>query len=359
MSKVLTPLPAEGRFGATRPMSPLPRLLATGLFLVLAALTALLVARAWTGSVADAAGQHPPALAGPAVLAPKLALGLALAATGLAAALVIALARGFTGANVSKSPFAAARAELSTWSKLAESTVAQGAELNRERDVRRRAEQDVQLKQQLLNQSLEEKIRLGQNLHDGIIQSLYAVGLTLESARNLLKSEPEEADRRLEQCRAALNGAIRDARAYLTGLAPENLRHTNFAAALTSLLDELGAGSAAKFEIHADTEAAAQLAPEQVLDVLQIAREAASNALRHGGATQVTVRVERGERAVCLLVQDDGKGFDASAQRNGGHGLANMRARAEHLRGTLDISSLPGQGTRVLANIPILPPPTV
>lgn len=343
-------------------MSPLPRLLATGLFVLLAALTALLVAPAWHGTFADPSGVRPiasssangPGLALPALLAPKVALGLALGATGLAAALVISLARHSVGSVLSKSPFATARAELSTWSKLAETSVAQGAELNRERDVRRRAEQDVQLKQRLLNQSLEEKIRLGQNLHDGIIQSLYAVGLTLESARTLLRSKPDEADQRLEQCRTALNGAIRDARDYLTGLAPESLRHTNFASALTSLLEELRAGTPIEFEIRADADAAALLTPEQALDVLQIAHEAASNALRHGGASHVTVRMHQGERQVCLLVQDNGAGFDPAVGRDGGHGLANMRARAEHLRATLAVSSRPGQGTRVLVNVPIL-----
>ncbi len=366
MSKVLTPRGSGGNVGLSS-MSPLPRLLATGLFVLLAALTALLVAPAWQGTFADPTGLRPIASAGgngpvaarPALLAPKVSLGLALGAMGLAAALVISLARHSAGSGLSKSPFATARAELTTWSKLAESSVAQGVELNRERDVRRRAEQDVQLKQRLLNQSLEEKIRLGQDLHDGIIQSLYAVGLTLESARALLRSKPDDADQRLEQCRTALNGAIRDARNYLTGLAPESLRHTNFASALTSLLEELCTGCPAEFEIRADADAAALLTPEQALDVLQIARESASNALRHGGASHVTVRMHQGDRQICLLVQDNGAGFDPATQRDGGHGLVNMRARAEHMHGTLEVSSRPGQGTRVLANIPIMQPSIV
>ena len=342
-------------------MPPLPRLLATALFVVLAALTALLVAPSWQSThpeLTSANATSQPSMARAANLVPRIALALGLLGMGLAGALVISLARGSLAAVPSRSPFVVARADMGTLSKLAETSVAQGEELNRERDVRRRAEQDVQFKQHLLTLSLEEKIRLGQDLHDGIIQSLYAVGLTLESARALLQHEPAEADRRLEQCRTALNSAIRDARSYLTGLAPESLRHTNFSQALSALLEELRAGGTAGFELRVDDEAAALLSPEQTLDALQIAREAVSNALRHGGASHITVRVQKGDREVGLLVQDNGAGFDSSVRRDGGHGLRNMQARATHIGAALHIFSRPGEGARVLATIPVLQSPT-
>jgi signal transduction histidine kinase len=257
----------------------------------------------------------------------------------------------------SHAPFAAnARTELGALAKLAETSVAQGEELTRERDVRRRAEEDARLKQQLLTQSLDEKIRLGRDLHDGIIQSLYAAGLTLESVRALVKTNPEEAERRLEKTRAGLNDAIRDVRAYIVGLAPENLRRAGFAHAVSALVNELSSGREAKFDIQIDGEAAALLTPEQSIEALQIAREAVSNALRHGGATRITLRMHKDDREVCLLVQDNGKGFAAGHSRDGGHGLGNMRARAERLGATLRVTSQPGDGARVLATLPILHP---
>jgi signal transduction histidine kinase len=342
-------------------MPQLPRLFATCLFVVLAALAALLIAPAWQSARGEVAVRAQPSaaiapVARAASLAPRVALGLALVGCGLAVALVISLPRWSATANPSRSPFAASRSELGALSKLAESSVAQGEELNRERDVRRRAEEDVQLKQRLLTQALEEKIRLGQDLHDGIIQSLYALGLTLESVRGLLPENPAAADQRLEQCRNSLNAAIRDARAYLTGLAPENLRHASFGRALHALLDELRAGRDARFEIRIDDDAAALLTPAQTLEALQISREAVSNALRHGRATLVTVRVHKGDHEVCLLVQDNGAGFDAAHRRDGGHGLGNMQARAAAVGATLHITSRPGEGARVLANLPILHP---
>lgn len=349
-------------------MNPLTRLLATGLFVVLAALTAILAVTAWRTAQLNkqanpfsSRGPHAAEIASARLLrlSAPLALVTAVIGLGLGAALVVTLARGPVQRNDTKGPFASTRTEVGALSKLAESSVAQERELTRERDVRRRAEEDVNLKQQLLTQALEEKIRLGRDLHDGIIQSLYAVGLTLESARELLRTDALEADRRLEQCRTLLNTSIRDARAYITGLAPENLRLTGFARALETMLAELRAGRDARFEVKVDDEATALLSPEQTIEALQIVREAVSNALRHGGASLVTVRVHPGEREVCLLVQDNGAGFDAASRRDGGHGLGNMHARAAQIGATLSITSRAGGGTRVLANLPILQPATV
>lgn len=362
---------APGTMRTPRLMNPLPRILGMALLLVLAALLAVLIAPGWSRR-ADAAprttaNESAPS-AGPGSAAPnsrlaalpqRTALVLAGTAFGLAVLLIFSLALRPPVAGVSQPPFKSVRGEINTLARLAESSVAQGAELSRERDVRRRAEEDAQLKQQLLAQSLQEKIRLGRDLHDGIIQSLYAVGLTLESVRALIKSDPEEANRRLEQTRAAINDSIRDVRAYITGLAPENLRRAGFAHALESLLGELQAGRDTRFDVKIDDDAAALLTPDQSLQALQIAREAVSNALRHGGASLVTLRVHKSDREVCLMVQDNGVGFDAGTRRDGGHGLGNMHARAEWVGATLRVTSQPGEGARVIATLPILQPAAV
>lgn len=352
-------------------MNPLPRFLGLALFVLLAALTALLTVPAWPGAHPEPPPAFPPgpvgtpaaappalAVARAAALSQRLALALALAGLVLAAILVISLARRPSRTGDAKPPFSTARAEIDTLTKLAESSAAQGAELTRERDVRRRAEEDAQLKERLLAQSLADKIRLGHDLHDGIIQSLYAVGLTLESARTLLPQDPAEADRRIDQSRAALNHTIRDVRTYITGLAPERLHRGGFAHALDALLSELGAGRAVRFDVKIDDTAAGLFTAEQTIDALQIAREAVSNALRHGGASLVTLRVHHSDREVCLLVQDNGTGFDPTARHDGGHGLGNMHARAERLGATVRISSQTGDGTRVVLTLPCQPAPS-
>jgi signal transduction histidine kinase len=338
-----------------------------GLLLVLAALVALLAASARrdarlassSGGAASTAAAATVSVASPsparmAALTQRIALALALAALALAVVLTFSLALRPAVRSETRLPFARARNEINTLASLARSSVAQGEELNRERDVRRRAEEDAQLKQHLLTQSLEEKIRLGRDLHDGIIQSLYAIGLTLESVRELVKTDPAEAELRLERTRAGLNGTIREVRAYITGLAPESLRRGGFAQALDALLKELQADRSTRFDVTIDGDAAALLTPEQSLQALQIAREAVSNALRHGGASLVTLRMHKGDGEVCLLIQDNGTGFNPGTRREGGHGLLNMEARAQQLGATLRVTSRPDEGARVLATLPIL-----
>ena len=339
------------------------------LFVVLAALVGLLVAPVWRGVQAEPTAGKPAASApGTIASATEAATAraisfshraaLALAAIALALAVALVLIQGLRPLRVADPvmSLAAARGEVTAFARLAETSTAQGKELSRERDVRRRAEEDAQLKQRLLAESLEEKIRIGRDLHDGIIQSLYAAGLTLEAVRPMVKSHPDEAEARLEKVRDGLNAAIRDVRAYIVGLAPEKLRRAGFAQALTVLVTELQGDRAVRFDFKIDEEAAALLTAEQSIEALQIAREAVSNALRHGGATLVTLRMQRSDLELGLLVQDNGKGYDASTQRPGGQGLANMQARAARLGATLRVTSQPGEGTRVLATMPILPP---
>jgi signal transduction histidine kinase len=337
-------------------MNSLSRFVAMALFVVLVAQGSILAISVWRESrPAPASGKSPAGHR--ALLTQRAALGLAGLALALTLPLLLSAALRPARAAESPAPMSDGRAELSTLARLAETSVAQGEELSRERDERRRAEEDGRLKQQLLTQSLEEKIRLGRDLHDGIIQSLYAAGLTLESVRALVKSNPDEAERRLEQTRTGLNDAIRDVRAYIVGLAPESLRRAGFARALGHLLNEIRAGREAEFDIQVDDEAAAQLSPEQSIEVLQLAREAVSNALRHGHASRITIRMHQGDHEVCLLVQDNGLGFDPARPRPEGHGMANMHARASRIGASLRLSSQTGIGTRVLANIPAPPAP--
>ena len=249
------------------------------------------------------------------------------------------------------------RAEMGSLEHLARTSVARGAELDQERDGRRLAEQDALLKQQLLNQSLEGKIRLGNDLHDGIIQSLYASGLTIESARALARTDPAEADRLFAQCVQHLNATIRDVRNYITGLAPESLARAGFAQAVEAQINELRAGRDLRFDLKFDDEAVSRLTSEQSTEALQVAREAISNSLRHGGASFVTVRLHQSDREIGLLVQDNGVGFDSARLASTGHGLGNMQKRASRIGAKVRVESQPGQGTRGILTLPLVQSP--
>lgn len=336
-------------------MNLLPRVLGLALLLVLVALAVVLfgASNRSPASIAAPPDHSAPVPARVAEFSQRLALPLALTSLVLCAALLASLAMRSPRPSESNPPFAAARSEMGTLARLAENTVTQSRELARERDVRQRAEADALDKQQLLNRSLEEKIRLGRDLHDGLIQSLYAAGLTLESARSLVRSDPAEVERRLERCRETLNRSIREVRAYISGLAPDNLRNTDFASAIRSLFDELSAERQVALDLQIDDDAAAPLTEHQRIEILQLVREAISNSLRHGQASRLAIRLHPIEDAVCLELQDNGRGFSPAPTSGSGFGLRNMQARATGLGAELRIDSQPGNGTQVNFTLPL------
>ena len=108
------------------------------------------------------------------------------------------------------------------------------------------------------------------------------------------------------------------------------------------------------FLVRLDESAEAQLDAAQLPDTLQIIRESVSNALRHGAATQIDIRLHEEGARLALLIQDNGTGFDPANVASGGHGLTNFRARAASLCAELKIDSRPGHGTRVVLTLPSL-----
>jgi signal transduction histidine kinase len=288
-----------------------------------------------------------------------IAIGLLLGAMVLGGIGLVAMAlwrRREMGGGAPAKSLELARMEMETLARLAIASNQQAEALQKERDARQQVEADSHVTQELLARSRDEKVRLGRDLHDGIIQSLYAAGLTLESARPLIATKPGEADLRIAQSVQALNAAIRELRGFIAGLSPESLRATEFSRALDAALAGLSSGREVRIDVQIDDDAAALLAENQSTEVLQVAREAVSNALRHGGASAVTLRMHKGDHAFCLLIQDNGAGFTAPSAPADGHGLRNMQARADRMGGTLAVSSKPGDGTRVLLTVPASAP---
>jgi signal transduction histidine kinase len=141
---------------------------------------------------------------------------------------------------------------------------------------------------------------------------------------------------------------VSDLRNFIAGLEPEAAREQTFTHAVTALLDYMQSIRPVTPVIAIDESVAARLSLLQRAHALQFAREAVSNALRHGEATEVRVSLQsRGSRAV-LAVEDNGCGFDpASRPANGGRGLDNLAGRARELGAELQIRSEPGHGTQV------------
>ncbi len=200
---------------------------------------------------------------------------------------------------------------------------------------------------------LEERERIGMDLHDGVIQSIYAVGLSLDNARHLLKENPEQAGERIQQAIEDLNQTIRDLRAYILDLRPRHLDGENLMDGLKRLVTEYRVHTLRKATLTGPKEDLTDLPQDRALTLFHICQEALANAAKHANAQQVDVNLWVTPERVVLEIKDDGQGFDTErAARAIGHGLANMQTRARSVGGDVDISSSPGEGTTVLAWVP-------
>lgn len=254
--------------------------------------------------------------------------------------------------GASRAPWAAKRSANLGLEHFARISHERSAALELEQGARQRAEENLQINRTLLHQSVEERIRLGRELHDNISQTLYAVCLTLESVRKKNTLAPEH-QRRVDQCMTELRRLNQEVRSYLKDLEPARLNTQSFTGAIGDMLEAFKVGGDLRVEQRLDEEAVALIPAEQIADVVNILREAVSNAVRHGRATHITLLAGRSDEEVALAIQDDGAGFLAQADGGPGHGFANMQARAEALGGNLRIESAPGKGTRVLLNLPV------
>ncbi|HEU4572383.1 MAG TPA: GAF domain-containing sensor histidine kinase [Candidatus Limnocylindrales bacterium] len=200
---------------------------------------------------------------------------------------------------------------------------------------------------------VDERERIGRDLHDGIIQSLYAVSLSLEDVAELMSEAPEEAEARVERAIESIHTTIRDLRNFIFGLRPELLDRATLVESLRALADELRAHAVVEVETVLDPAAARAIDPERQAEVLHVAREALSNVARHSEATRATVELRSDGREMILVIADNGRGFDPSAERSGRHqGLRNMRGRVESIGGRLLVESAAGTGTRIIVRVP-------
>jgi signal transduction histidine kinase len=204
-----------------------------------------------------------------------------------------------------------------------------------------------------LQNMLAERGRLGRDLHDSVIQRIYACGMGVTSARLTLRRDPAASEATLQQIGAQLNDVIHDLRGFITGLEPEVLRQRTFREAIEGVLENFRSAGAVEITLRFDDSA--RLRPGQQLHLLHIVRECVSNALRHGRATAIAVNLSEEGNTAVVTVRDDGCGFQPDAPPRTGKGLANLAERTRELAGALSIESAPGGPTCVRVTIPLTP----
>jgi signal transduction histidine kinase len=199
---------------------------------------------------------------------------------------------------------------------------------------------------------VEERERIGRDLHDGIIQRIYGVTLGLDDVPEIALRDPAAAAERVDRAIDSLHDAIREIRTFIYGLRPGLDDEDSIGSALESLAEETRLNTAMQIEVIAPMVVG--LSPTDRGELLSIAREALSNAVRHAAATRTTLQIGEVDGQLKLEIADDGTGFDAGAPAVDGHqGLANMRRRAESLGGNLMLESAPGRGTRIIVTVPL------
>jgi two-component system, NarL family, sensor histidine kinase DevS len=200
---------------------------------------------------------------------------------------------------------------------------------------------------------LEERERIGMDLHDGIIQSIFGVGLALENARVVLREDPESADNRLQKAMDDLNRTIRDIRNYILDLRPRQLHGESLIEGLGRLVSEFKQNAKIEISLAGPKEPLSDLLQVNAMALFHICQEALANIAKHANASKVTIDLWSTSDRALLEVQDDGDGFDLEkASKTVGHGLANMQTRVANVGGDLDIITAPGEGTTILAWVP-------
>ena len=202
--------------------------------------------------------------------------------------------------------------------------------------------------------AVEERNRLAREIHDTLAQGLTATGLQLESAEALLDDEAD-AQRAREPLRLALSltrSNLDEARRSVLDLRAAPLEGRSLPEALKTLVDrwEAETGVSARFKAINGSH---PLPPRVEVALYRVCQEALTNVARHARAMRVTVRLVATPDNVRLVVQDDGRGFDASRVRDGRHGIVGMRERAATIGGSFEVEGGTDGGTRVQVEVPL------
>ncbi len=200
---------------------------------------------------------------------------------------------------------------------------------------------------------LEERERIGMDLHDGIIQSIYAVGLALDYARSTVDEEPSAARSKIDQAINDLDNTIRDIRSYILDLRPRQFRGEDLMQGLEQLVEEFNANARSQAILIGPRNGLKGLPTANATALFHICQEALANSAKHAQAGLVDVRLMTTGERVVLEITDDGRGFDLRKMSvTLGHGLSNMHVRAHKVGGDVEITSESGSGTTVLAWVP-------
>ena len=201
---------------------------------------------------------------------------------------------------------------------------------------------------------LAERNRLSREIHDTLAQGFTATLLQLQLVKFHAATDPQTMNQHLTKAERMIRDSLKEARNSIWQMNPQALETGDLADALKGILKQLSDGLVpeTRFEVVGRER---RLLPVIESNILRLGQEAITNAVKHAGATQISVKLEFGENQFSLLVVDDGRGFNPASPppSEGGFGLVGMQGRANELNGQLKVRTAPNQGTEINLLIPL------
>ena len=206
-----------------------------------------------------------------------------------------------------------------------------------------------------LHRLLEDRSRIGRDLHDCVLQSLYAIGLGIETAQRLRHNNNQETKESDSKMILQINQLIHEVRGMIREIESGTVQEFDLSAELNTLRATYEQTGRLEVKLDLQRNAIEVLTHEEEREILNIVREAISNCARHAHATRAVVSIRIRETRIRVCIHDDGLGFSPAAGQPRGYGLTNMEARARKLGGTLRVQSKTGGGTQVTAEFSLEP----
>jgi signal transduction histidine kinase len=212
-----------------------------------------------------------------------------------------------------------------------------------EAELRAKLEELRASRQRVVEVGVRERQRMERDLHDGAQQRLVSLALQLRLAQQMIGTDPEQAERVLEESRTELDEALRELREFARGIHPAVLSERGLGPAVETLAGR------APLPVEVRELPAGRLPAPVELAAYYVVSEALTNVAKYASATCATVAISRDNGRLTVEVSDDGVG---GADLEGGTGLRGLMARLEIIEGRLDVESEHGRGTTVRARIP-------
>jgi PAS domain S-box-containing protein len=200
---------------------------------------------------------------------------------------------------------------------------------------------------------LEEKTRLAGEIHDSLAQSFTGITMQLEMAKEIMTDKDNDPLSYVERANDLARFGLAEARRSVLSLQPMIIKDASLIESLQMLVERSNIPGRLRCTFRSNLEGDESLPVVVRQDLLRIAQEAISNALRHAKSTAISVSLHSDPSNLILKVKDNGIGITTEAEAREGFGFVNMRARVKKLNGSLDIRSAPGRGTSIVVCVPL------